>query len=306
MRRTRLPLPVLVLCLFALPVAATAAPAPKFDLCHHTGDGSYQPISISANATRAHLAHGDVLQPNGVVPGENGYVFDSQCQVVSWDYAVNVAPDASAIDPASPGNLYVGSGIPATNFGTATNAAAGIELGMMVLYRQGPTLPSADTYDDGFLEFDVASGPQSTANGSSVNNATRAAWNYTFSIATGLNGTTTNLSDYTFQLLYDVDPGAGTTFRTLTLESGGTSQSGYQWRDGTSGLVFIPDDGGTANVTQNSENYAFGFFQAFLTSPYGVGNAFAGPAQFDIVLQALDGTQLITRNHIVVNVAAAP
>lgn len=307
MRRTRLLPSVVVLSLLALPVAAAAAPAPKFDLCHRTGDGTYQPISISANATRAHLAHGDVLQPNGAVPGESGFVFDSQCQMVSWTYAVNVPPDASAQDPASPGNLYAGSGIPATNFGTATNAAAGIELGMMVLYRQGPNIASTDTYDDGMLEFDVASGPQSTANGSFADNVNRAAWNYTFSIATGLGGATTTLADFTFQLLVDVDPGPGTTFRTLQLEAEGTpqaaGQSGFAWRDLALNALVIPDDEGTANVTQNSQNYAFGQYQAFLTAPYGVGSAFAGPAQFDLVLQAFSGAQLVARNHVVVNVA---
>lgn len=298
-------LPV-ALCLFAVPAVAAAGPAPTFELCHRTGSGAYQPISVSANATRAHLAHGDVLQPNGVVPGNDGFVFDRQCQVVSWTYAANVAPDASAQDPGAPGTLYVGSGIPAANFGTATNTAAGIELGMMVLYRQGPNVAPTDDYADGQLEFDVASGPQSTANGSFANNATRAAWNYTFSIATGLNGATTNLGDFTFQLLFDVDPGPGTTYRTLQLEAEGTpqaaGQSGYQWRDIASNAVAINDDEGTATVTQNSQNYAF--YQSLLTSQYDALNGFAGPAQFDVVLQAFAGAQLIARNHIVVNVAA--
>lgn len=292
----------------AMQPASSAANDPKVDLCHRKGNGSFQPISVGANASGAHLAHGDVQQPNGVVPGSPGYVFDSQCKAVTWVYAVNVAPDFSAQDPASPGNLFVGSGIPAENFGTARNETAGIELGLMVLYRQGPTVASTDNYADGVLNFAVASGPQSTANGSFSNNATRAAWNFTFSVATGLNGATTDLTDHTFQLLYDVDPGPGTSYRTLTLEPEGTpqaaGQSGFQWRDQGTTLVFIADDEGNANVTQNSQNYAFGFFQGFLTSPYGPGNAFAGPAQFDIILQALDGSQIVASNHIVVNVAA--
>lgn len=131
---------------------------------------------------------------------------------------------------------------------------------------------------------------------------------FTFSVATGLNGATTDLNDFTFQLLYDVDPGPGTNYRTLTLEAEGTpqaaGQSGFQWRDQGTAAVFILDDEGNADVTQNSENYAFGIFQGFLTSPYGLGNAFAGPAQFDIILQAIDGAQVIVRNHIVVDVAA--
>lgn len=282
--------------------ASVAADA-KVDLCHARGNGSYGPISVAAAAVPAHLKHGDVLQPNGAVPGNPGFVFNSACLEVI--YAVNVAPDAAAQDPASPGNLFAGSGIPATNFGTASNEDEGIELGLMVLYRQGPTVASTDNYNDGVLHFMVASGSQSTVNGSSGNNTGRAAWNFTYSIATGLNGATTDLNDYTFQLLYDVDPGPGTSFRTLTLEPSVSLPplSGFQWRDQGTGFVFIPDDEGNVNVTQNSENYAFGFFQGFLTSPYGPGNSFAGPAEFDIILQAFDGPQLIVRNHIVVNVA---
>ncbi|HEY0349803.1 MAG TPA: hypothetical protein VGC60_16780 [Pyrinomonadaceae bacterium] len=283
----------------------SAAPA-KVDLCHVTGNGSFQPISVSANAVASHLAHGDVQQPNGAVPGNPGAVFDSRCNVVSWNYLVNVAPDFSAQDPSSPGNLFVGSGIPAENFGTARNEGAGIELGLMVLYRQGPTVPSTDNYADGVLNFNVASGPQSTANGSPSNNAGRAAWNFTFSVATGLNAVPTDLDDHTFQLLYDVDPGPGATYRTLTLErrdAGGPGQlSGFQWRDQGTGTVFIGDDEGNSNVTQNSENYAFAFFQAFLGGAYAPPT-FAGPGQFDIILQALNGTQIIDRNHIRVNVA---
>jgi hypothetical protein len=225
----------------------------------------------------------------------------------TWVYAVNAVPDSSAQDPLSPGNLYAGSGIPATGFGLATNEGAGIELGLQVLYRQGPTVTTLDDYADGILHFSVNDGPQSTLNGSLVNNAARAAWNFTFSIATGLNGETTDLNDFTFKLLYDVDPTLGTSYRTLTLEEEtlpqAAGQSGFQWRDDGTGLEFIMDDEGTANVTQNSENYAFGFFQFFLTGPYGPGNAFAGPAHFDIQLQAFDqADQLIGLNHIRVDV----
>ena len=260
-----------------------------------------------ASSPGTHLGHGDVAQPNGTVPGSSGFVFDASCNPVTWGYGVNVSPDPSAQNPASPGNLFVGTGIPAINFATARNEGAGIELGLLTHYRSGPTVLSTDDYADGVLNFSVASGPQSTANGSSANHPGRAAWNFTHSIATGLNGATTDLSDHTFQLLYDVDPGPGATYRTLSLEAEVTpqaaGQSGFQWRDQGTNLVFIPDDKGNANVTQNSENYVFGFFQAFLASPYGPGNSFAGPARFDIILQAFDGPQIVVRNHIAVNVA---
>lgn len=274
----------------------------RTSVCHVNGTGAFQLISVADPALPTHIAHGDAV-PGDPVPGNAGYAFDDGCHIVAdVDYAVNVVPDNAAIDPASPGNLFVGSGIPATNFGTARNEALGIELGMMVLYRQGPTVASADTYADGVLNFSVATGSQSTTNGSFADNLTRAAWNFTYSVATGLNGVASNLTGHTFQLLYDVDPTAGTSYRTLTLENrdgGGPGQlSGFQWRDQSTGLVFISDDQGNATVTQNSENYAFSFFQAFM--PGGV-YAF-GPAQFDIILQALDGTQVIASNHIRVNV----
>lgn len=291
----------------ALGISATAKGG-KVDVCHVTGNGSFNALTMNGNALDAHLAHGDVAQPNGQVPGSPGYVFDASCSPVTWGYAANVAPDVAAQDPASPGNLFAGSGIPALNFGTARNEIAGIELGLMVLYRQGPTVASLDNYDDGVLNFAVASGPQSTTNGSGSNNANRAAWNFTFSVATGLNGVTTDLSGHTFQLLYDVDPGPGTIYRTLTAEAEvlpqAAGQSGFQWRDQGTNLVFIADDEGNLNVTQNSSNYAFGFYQSFLTSLYGPGSGFAGPAKFDIILQALSGSQIIARNHIAVNVGS--
>lgn len=201
----------------------------KITVCHTKGNGSYAPLSVSASALPAHLGHGDVLQPNGSVPGSPGYVFDSSCQAVTWDYQENAVLDASA--QTSSGNLLVGSGIPASGFGIAVNQDAGIELGLGVIYRQGPSVLSVDDYSDGELHFDVASGPQSTANGSFVNNAARAAWSFNFSVATGLFGSGSGMNDFTIQLLYDVDPGPGTTFRTLTLEPGGGGSSGYQWRD---------------------------------------------------------------------------
>jgi hypothetical protein len=246
-----------------------------------------------------HLKHVEFLRFNdAIVDVKTG-------EVTQWQYSVNATVDASAQDPSSPGNLFVGNGIPAANFGIAENAAAGVELGLQVIYRQGPTVATLDTYDDGVLHFVVNDGPQSTANGSSSNNAGRASWSFEYSIATGLNGATTDLGDFTFKLLYDVDPGAAASYRTLTLEQEATpqaaGQSGFQWRDDASGLVFIADDEGNANVTQNSENYAFTFFQSFLTGAYGPGNTFSGPAHFDIQLQAYDGAQLIAVNHIAVD-----
>jgi hypothetical protein len=128
----------------------------------------------------------------------------------TWHYSVNAAADPAAQDPSSPGNLFAGSGIPATGFGLARNEDAGIELGLQVIYRQSPVVTSTDDYADGVLHFAVNDGPQSTANGSFANNAGRAAWSFEYSFATGLNGETTDLNDFTFRLLVDVDASANT------------------------------------------------------------------------------------------------
>jgi hypothetical protein len=263
---------------------AGAALAQKVDLCHSAG-AKFNPLSVNLNALGGHIGHGDALQPNGVVPGSPGYVFDANCNPVTWSYAANAVPDIDAQDPGSPGDLWAGSGIPATNFGIVRNETEGIELGLMIHYRQGPTVAST----------------QSTANGSGSDSAINAAWNFAFSAASGLSAAT-DLNDHTYQLLYDVDAGPGVSYRTLTLEPGGAGASGFRWRDQDTGFVFINDDDGVnPTVTQNSENYAFAIFQLPLSGAYAP--PFAGPARFDIILRALSGTQIVASNHIVVNVA---
>ena len=52
----------LVLLAYAVAPATAAAQgnkAPKFSICHATGDGAYHLININGNAVPAHLAHGD-------------------------------------------------------------------------------------------------------------------------------------------------------------------------------------------------------------------------------------------------------
>ncbi|MGD9724991.1 MAG: hypothetical protein AB7V39_01100 [Nitrospiraceae bacterium] len=55
---------------------------------------------------------------------------------------------------------------------------------------------------------------------------------------------------------------------------------------------------GNSEVTQNSQNYAF-----YGIPDYNAGTGFAGPAEFDIVLQAYDRSNtLIAENHIAVDI----
>ena len=84
-------------------------------------------------------------------------------------YTVNDTVDPSATEGGAGTELIVGSGIPASGFGIATQTDVGVELGLQVIYRQGPVVTTTDDYADGVLHFTVNEGPQSTANGSFQN-----------------------------------------------------------------------------------------------------------------------------------------
>ncbi len=57
-----------------------------------------------------------------------------------------------------PNEIINGSGIPANHFGLVKQTDVGVELGLQVLYRQGPAVTTTDDYSDGVLIFAVASG----------------------------------------------------------------------------------------------------------------------------------------------------
>ncbi|HEX8164709.1 MAG TPA: Ig-like domain-containing protein [Beijerinckiaceae bacterium] len=195
-------------------------------------------------------------------------------------------------------DMINGNGIPADHFGIVRAEDAGIELALKVHHREGaPAYTTSDDYADGVLHFQVQDGPRPS-------NANQAEWNFDWSIATGLNGEPTDLSNFTFKLLVDVDPTAATQYMTLQLEPEAVpTGSGYQWRNLGNNHVEPNDDAGNAQVTQNSQNFGFGWIQNNITNGvYGPGNGFAGPAHFDIVLQAFDPfSTMIAQNHISVD-----
>ena len=60
---------------------AASKPAPKVDVCHRRGNGTYKKINISGNALQAHLNHGDGV-PGEAVPGDPSMVFAADCSPV--------------------------------------------------------------------------------------------------------------------------------------------------------------------------------------------------------------------------------
>jgi hypothetical protein len=209
----------------------------------------------------------------------------------------NATLDESAQDPSQvPGDyLYAGTGIPATDFALARDHNNDIELGLQVIYREGPTVTAWLTDGSNISHYQVNEGTQSTGNGSANNNASRAAWNFEYSVNTALNGNAQPLSDYEFHLKIDLDSSATATYLDLILNSSGD----WEVASGPfAGTDVITDDEGTAQVTQNSQNYAF--YSSFVD-----GGAYTFyPGFFDIVLQAVDPNtdNLMFEQHIQVRV----
>ena len=187
--------------------------------------------------------------------------------------------DAAAQDSGSPGNMWAGTGIPATNFLVQINPDEGVELALKAHLRQGADILPTYVDADGVVHVEVPSGSQP-----SVPN--RAAWNFTFSVNAALPGAEPSLDDYEAQLLIDLDPSEKVDYLVLNLAKVGSpsgQQNGYGWKAGST--VAIGDDEGTSQVTQNSQNLAF-YAAAIDTNPKvpGIQPYTFGPGQFDVVL----------------------
>jgi hypothetical protein len=191
--------------------------------------------------------------------------------------------DATAQDSASPGNLWVGSGIPATNFLAQVNTPAGIELAIKGMIRQGGDILPTYVDGDGIVHVQVPSGAQPA-------NPARAAWNFTYSVNASLPGAAATLDAYEAHLQIDLDPSEGTRYLDLKLARVGAAgpgpepdTNGFGWVAGNT--VVIGDDEGTQRVTQNSQNYAF--YASIIDSDrtqQGLQPYTFGPAQFDVEL----------------------
>jgi hypothetical protein len=198
---------------------------------------------------------------------------------------------AAAQDSGSPGNMWAGSGLPATNFLLQENLDVGVEVAVKAHYRQGQDIPPSYVDGDGSVHVIVPSGPQvvDPAHGVPVANSGRAAWNFTFSVNVAPGGVLASLDDYDVDLLIDLDPSKKVDYLKLKLTKLGppagapSQQNGYGWKAGAT--VAIGDDEGTSQVSQNSQNLAF-YAAAIDTdkSQPGVQPYTFGPGEFDVVL----------------------
>jgi hypothetical protein len=221
----------------------------------------------------------------------------------------------TAQDTCSPGFLWQGAGNPATTFQRKRNIDAGIELAIKAIIRQGPDIRSTYVDEDGLVHIEVPSGAQPT-------NPARAAWNFTYSYDVALKPGNPTLENYEAELWIDLDPSEKTKYLKLKLAKlgpppmavpcGEPDLNGYGWKAGST--TVIPDDDGTNQVTQNSQNLAF-----YATQIDGNPNMLGiqpytfGPGQFDVVMSIKrkghghgNDEKQTTVLHVVFDVVPAP
>ena len=195
--------------------------------------------------------------------------------------------DATAQDGCAPGQLFQGSGNPATTFQRVRDLDDGVELAIKAIVRQGPDIRSTFIDDDGLVHIEVPTGTQ-------PGNPSRAAWNFTYSYNVALDPSNPILDQYESELWIDLDPSRKTDYLKLKLARLGPSagpgpcnvepdKNGYGWK--SKGAIVIGDDEGTDRVTQNSQNLAFYASQIDTDrKTKGIQPYTFGPGQFDVVM----------------------
>ncbi len=188
------------------------------------------------------------------------------------DTTDNGLVDVLSRDPASPGNMYYGTGNPADDWTIVRHEGAQVELGLKVKHRGGDEYAETGVVD-GVIQYQVLTG-------ASPANPTRAEWNFDFA-ATDFSPDT----DFTYTLELDIDPTEGENW--MTLYSSATPLDS----DLAGGVTF-----------QNSTNIAFykNFIDIDATTP-GIQPYAFGDGTFGVRFSAYgasSGGQLIARNQI--------
>jgi hypothetical protein len=174
---------------------------------------------------------------------------------------LNTPLHPSSEDPCHSGEIYQGAGNPNTTFQRKRNVDAGIEVALKAIMRQGADIPAKYVDGSGVVHIEVPSGSQLLP----APNLGRAAWNFTYSVNVGLNGSGPRLDAYAVEMWLDTDPSEKKNFLRLSMARLGPTAtsscsepnaSGFGWKL-ADGSVRIGDDEGTGFVTQNSQNLAF-------------------------------------------------
>jgi hypothetical protein len=198
--------------------------------------------------------------------------------------------------------MYFGDGNLPTNYNISVDSKTHIELGLKIHYRQGNDITPDSVDADGTAHYTVPDGTQvvDPAHGVSSANTARAAWNFDFSVNTGLDGSTKTLDNFDFRIRIADDDGNVQVFDLQHVSPGVTP-----WVNVTTGagatlgaLSGDNEDGLNPQLSQDSVNMGFGFLQA----AFGPDALSAGE-HYDILLQAFDHGKIVAQVHDVLVLA---
>lgn len=147
---------------------------------------------------------------------------------------------------------------------------------------------------DGTAHYEVPHGTQvvDPAHGVSSANPNRAAWNFDFSVNTGLDGSAKTLDNFDFRIIIASGDGETGTFDLQHLGPGDTP-----WLNAAHTAGFADEDGSNPQLSQNSVNLGFNF----MTAIFGPDALNAGET-YDVTLQAFDHTNGNGNGNIVAQV----
>jgi hypothetical protein len=181
--------------------------------------------------------------------------------------------------------MYFGDGNKPTNYNITVDEKTNIELGLKIHYRTGDDITPTSVDSDGTANYVVPDGTQVVDPAHNVSTAApnRAAWNFDFSVNTGLDGSTQTLDDFDFRIIITSGDGEVGIFDMNHLSPGVTP-----W--GTPAGSFGDEDGTDPQLSQNSVNLGFNFF----ASIFGADRLDAGET-YDITLQAFDHGKIVAQ-----------
>jgi hypothetical protein len=204
----------------------------------------------------------------------------------------NATLDALGQNPAHPGTMLTGSGIPVDHGASAIDSTTGTQLWMRPDYRTSGTSFTQTGIDvDGTVHYQGLAGTQDGSNGEQGANANRGHLSLDFAAISGVNG----LENNQIKLFLDTDPTSATHFNELDLHV----INGMQvWTD-PQGNPIIADDPQSlpGSVAENTANMMFG---------YWLGNASPPAAgHYDVIMTETSVVGTMT-NHIVIDLVNPP
>jgi hypothetical protein len=221
-----------------------------------------------------------VSPPPGLVKHDVYSVFDLDTSSYDTKGTPSTADD----------EMFFGDGNKPTNYNIAVDTKAHVELGLKIHYRQGADILSTSKDADGTAHYLVPAGTQVADPAHDVGSANpnRAAWNFDFSVNTGLDGSTKTLDNFNFRIIITSGDGEQGVFDLQHLGAGNTP-----WLNSPATGGFADEDGSNPQLSQNSVNFGFNFLKAI----FGTDALDAGQT-YDIKLQAFDDHgKIITQVH---------